>query len=110
VESHAAALNQMEARKFDALLVNRVCPDGIGLALCRQLRGLYPQTPIVMYLTATLKITQEQRLQAGANAYLTEAADILNPGPLLVTLSAKAKIASPTVDSSMAGELEIVTN
>jgi CheY-like chemotaxis protein len=109
VESHAAALHQVEAGDFDAFLINRLCPDGIGLALCRQLRGLYPQTPIVMYSTATLKITQEQRLQAGASAYLTEAADILNPGPILSTLIEEKKKASRSVDSTMANELEIVT-
>jgi CheY-like chemotaxis protein len=71
---------------------------------------LYAQTPILMYSTATLKITQEQRLQAGASAYLTEAADILDPGPILLKLIAETKIAAPTVDSRMADELEIVTN
>ena len=109
VESHAAAWHQVEASEFDAFLINRLCPDGIGLALCRQLRGLYPQTPVVMYSTATLKITQEQRLQAGASAYLTEAADILNPGPILSTLIEEKKKASRSVDSTMANELEIVT-
>jgi CheY-like chemotaxis protein len=110
VESHAAALHQVEAREFDVFLLNRLCPDGIGLALCHQLRGLRPQTPVVIYSTAALPITQEQRRQAGASAYLTEAADILDPGPILLTLIAETKIAAPTVDSRMADELEIVTN
>ena len=109
VESHAAALHQVETREFDAFLVNRLCPDGIGLALCRRLRGLFPQTPIVMYSTATLKITQEQRLQAAASAYLTEAADILNPGPILLTLINEAKKGSGLINSKLADELEIVT-
>jgi CheY-like chemotaxis protein len=109
VESHADALHQVEAREFDAFLVNRLCPDGIGLALCRQLRNLYPQTPIVMYSTSALQITQEQRLQAAANAFLTEAGDILNPGPILLTLIAQAEMASHSVDNMTADELEIVT-
>jgi CheY-like chemotaxis protein len=86
VECHAAAWQQVEAEKFDAFLVNRVCPDGIGLSLCHKLRELYPQKPIVMYSTAALAITQEQRLLAGASAYLTEAGDILNPGQILLKL------------------------
>ena len=109
VESHAAALHQVEAREFDAFLLNRLCPDGIGLALCSQLRNLYPQTPVVMYSTSTLQITQEQRLHAGASAYLTEAADILNPGPILSTLIDQATIASRSIESKMRDELEIVT-
>ena len=83
VECHASALHQVESREFDAFLLNRLCPDGIGLSLCRQLRNLYPQKPIVVYSTAVLAITQEQRLQAGASAYLTEAGDILNPWTVL---------------------------
>lgn len=105
VESHAAALHQTEVRQFDAFLVNRLCPDGIGLALCRQLRTLYPQLPIVMYSTATMKITQEQRLQAGASAYLTEAADILNPGPILLKLINEAKTTSGYVDGRVPDEV-----
>jgi DNA-binding response OmpR family regulator len=109
VESHAAALHQVEAREFDAFLLNRLCPDGIGLSLCRQLRNLYPQKPIVMYSTAALHITQAQRLRAGASVYLTEAAEILNPGQILSTLIDEAKMASGSVDSKMTDELEIVT-
>jgi CheY-like chemotaxis protein len=86
VESHTAALHQVEAREFDAYLLNRLCPDGLGLSLCNQLRTLYPQKPIVMYSTAALSITPDQRLNAGASAYLTLAGDILNPGPTLLQL------------------------
>jgi DNA-binding response OmpR family regulator len=109
VESHAAALHQVEAREFDVFLLNRLCPDGIGLSLCRQLRGLYPQTPIVMYSTAALHITQEQRRQAGASAYLTEAGDILNPGEILLQLIDEAKTASRGLDSDAADELLTLT-
>jgi CheY-like chemotaxis protein len=95
VASHAAALQEAEARKFDAYLINRLCPDGIGLSLCRRLGNLYPQTPIVMYSTAVLPITPEQRMQAGASAYLTDAGDILNPGRILLKLIAEAKAVQP---------------
>jgi CheY-like chemotaxis protein len=90
-ECHAAAMERIEATDFDVFFLNRVCPDGIGLSLCNKLRKLYPQKPIVMYSTAALPITQEQRLQAGATAYLTTAGDILNPGPILLELIDKAK-------------------
>jgi CheY-like chemotaxis protein len=90
VESHAAALHEIETREFDAYLINRLCPDGIGLSLCRRLGNLYPQKPIVMYSTSGLAITPEQRMQAGASAYLTDAGDILNPGGILLKLIAEA--------------------
>jgi PAS domain S-box-containing protein len=86
VECHAAALHQVEAREFDAYLLNRMCPDGLGLALSSQLRGLYPQKPIVVYSTMAVPITPQQRLSAGASAYLTDAGDILNPGRILLKL------------------------
>jgi CheY-like chemotaxis protein len=95
VESHAAALLEVEDGEFDAFLINRLCPDGIGLFLCRRLGDLYPQKPIVMYSTAALPITPEQRMQAGASAYLTDAGDILNPGRILLKLIAEAKAVQP---------------
>jgi DNA-binding response OmpR family regulator len=75
----------VEAVEFDAYLLSRLCPDGIGLSLCHRLRKLYQQKPIVMYSTAALSITPEQRLQAGASAYLTQAGDILKPGRILLS-------------------------
>lgn len=105
VESHAAAFHQANVNSFDAFLLNRVCPDGIGLSLCRQLRKTNPQTPIVLYSTAALPIAQEQRLQAGANAYLTEAGDILNPGRILVKLIEEAKTTPRYIDNTVPGPL-----
>jgi CheY-like chemotaxis protein len=93
VASHATALDQTAVREFEAYLLNRICPDGLGLALSRQLRQRYPFTPIVLYSTLALPITAEQRLTAGATAYLTEAGDILKPGGILVQLIAEAKTA-----------------
>jgi DNA-binding response OmpR family regulator len=100
VESHAAAFHQSGINSFDAFLLNRVCPDGIGLSLCRQLRKAYPNTPIVMYSTAALPIAQEQRLQAGASAYLTEAGDILDPGRILFKLIEEAKTTPRFIDNN----------
>jgi DNA-binding response OmpR family regulator len=105
VQCHAAAFHQADVNSFDAFLLNRVCPDGIGLSLCRQLRKAYPQTPIVMYSTAALPIAQEQRLQAGASAYLTEAGDILNPGRILLKLIAEAKATLLYIDNTGPAEL-----
>jgi CheY-like chemotaxis protein len=110
VECHAAALYQVEATEFDAYLLNRLCPDGIGLSLCHRLRKLYPQKPIVIYSIAALSITPEQRLNAGASAYLTEAGDILNPGPILLKLIDEAKTALGNVDSKVADELSMLTS
>jgi CheY-like chemotaxis protein len=109
VECHAAAMHQVEAREFDVYLLNRLCPDGIGLSLCRRLRKLYPQKPIVMYSTAALSITPEQRLQAGASAYLTQAGDILKPGRILLRLIDDLKTTPDYVDSEVVDGLLTLT-
>lgn len=109
VECHAAALHQIEAREFDAYLINRVCPDGIGLALCRQLRKLHPQKPIVLYSTISLPITLEQQLNAGASAYLIQTGDILNAGRTLLKLIDEAKMTQGCLDSKLAEDLSTLT-
>lgn len=97
VASHAAALQHARTQDFAAYLVNRLCPDGIGLSLCRQLRKMDPHKTIVMYSTMSLPITQEQRLQAGASIYLTQPADILNPAETLSKLINEAKTLEQSV-------------
>ena len=83
VESHAGALRKAKLQEFDLYLLNRVCPDGLGLSLCRQLRQSHPRTPIVMYSTAALPTEQQAGLDAGARSYLTKPSDLLNIGNLL---------------------------
>ena len=95
-ECHSAAWDQIKAGEFDAYLVNRVCPDGLGLALCRKLRHLYEHKPIVLYSTVTIPFSAEQRFNAGASAYLSQAAEILNPGGILSQLIDEARSTSST--------------
>jgi CheY-like chemotaxis protein len=109
VESHAAALHESGLNSFDAFLLNRVCPDGIGLSLCRDLRKVYPRTPIVMYSTAALPIAAEQRLQAGASVYLTDAGDILNPGRILLKLIEEAKTSLRYLDNASPDKMLVLT-
>ncbi|MBC8031568.1 MAG: response regulator [Pyrinomonadaceae bacterium] len=104
-ENHAAALQQVEAGEFDAYLLNRVCPDGLGLALCRRLRQLFPHKPIVLYSTVALSFTAEQRLKAGASAYLTQAEDVLHAGRILSKLVDEAKTTPVQVDTKVTDEL-----
>ena len=109
VECHAAASYHIETTEFDAYLLNRVCPDGLGLALCRELRQLYEHKPIVLYSTVAVPFTPEQRQDAGASAYLTQAGDVLNPGQILLKLINEAKRTPGNVDNKMADELLTLT-
>ena len=103
VESHAEALREAKIEQFDLYLINRVCPDGSGLALCPQLRQLIGQQPIVMYSTAALPTEQQAVLDAGASNYLTKPGDLLNIGKLLADLIKESKtFADSTVQASPA--------
>src|SRR5437016_4861855 len=86
VESHAGALRKSKLQEFDLFLINRVCPDGLGLTLCRQLRESFPRQPIVMYSTAALPAEQQAALDAGARAYLAKPTDLLKIGNFLSDL------------------------
>jgi CheY-like chemotaxis protein len=83
VDSHAAALDKVKLGAFDLYLINRACPDGLGLTLCPQLRQLIGQQPIVMYSSAALPTEQQAALDGGASVYLTKPNEILNIGKLL---------------------------
>ena len=106
VESHAGALSKVKPGDFDLYLINRLCPDGLGLTLCRQLRQSHPRLPIVMYSTVALPAEQQAGLDAGACAYLTKPSDLLNIGNLLAELIKESKTlagvigqAAPTASS-----------
>jgi hypothetical protein len=70
---------------------------------------LYSQKLIVMYSTMAVPITPEQRLNAGASAYLTEAGEILNPGRILLKLIDEANTTLGYVDGNVADELSTLT-
>lgn len=91
VESHGGALHKARVQKFDLCLLNRACPDGLGITLCRQLRQTYPGLPIVMYSTAALPTEQQAGLDSGARAYLTKPGDLFNIGNLLSELIKDSK-------------------
>lgn len=91
VESHGGALHKARVQKFDLCLLNRACPDGLGITLCRQLRHTYPGLPIVMYSTAALPTEQQAGLDSGARAYLTKPGDLFNIGNLVSELIKDSK-------------------
>ena len=76
VESLTKAISLAEQQKFDLCLLNHVFPDGSGLTLCRMLRELYPDRPIVFFSAAAHPREQEEGLRSGADVYLTKPADI----------------------------------
>jgi CheY-like chemotaxis protein len=77
--------------------------------LCRKLRQLYTHKPIVLYSTVAIAISPEQRLNAGASAYLTQPVEMLHPGENLLQLIEEARTTLRYVESKVADERSTLT-
>lgn len=66
------AFRLAENEHFDVYLLDNRFPDGSGLELCRQLRELSPQTPIVFYSGDAYETDRQKALAAGAQAYVVK--------------------------------------
>jgi DNA-binding response OmpR family regulator len=62
--------------RFDLYMLDDDYIDGTGLELCRQLRRLTPDTPILFFSSRAFQRDRERGLEAGASAYLTKPGDI----------------------------------
>lgn len=62
--------------RFDLYMLDDDYIDGTAVELCKQLRVLTPETPILFFSTAALERDRQQGLAAGASAYLTKPDDI----------------------------------
>jgi DNA-binding response OmpR family regulator len=98
VESHAGAVQKAKANNFDLCLLNRVCPDGVGISLCRELRHSYPRLPIGIYSTSALPTEQQAGLDAGASIYLTKPSDITNIGNFTSELLKTSKTSTAGIE------------
>jgi two-component system phosphate regulon response regulator OmpR len=66
------AIEIASRERFDLYILDNIFPDGTGLELCRQLRELYPQTPIIFYSGAVFESDREEGLRAGAQEYVAK--------------------------------------
>jgi CheY-like chemotaxis protein len=62
--------------RFDLYMLDDDYIDGTGLELCRQLRRLTPDTPILFFSSQAFQRDRERGMEAGASAYLTKPGDI----------------------------------
>ena len=74
VERVGEALSLAQAEHFDLFILDGRYPDGSGVELCRQLRRVRPETPVIFYSGAAYEGDIEQALGAGAEAYVTKPA------------------------------------
>jgi DNA-binding response OmpR family regulator len=63
---------------FDLYMLDDDYIDGTSIDLCRRLRALTPETPILFFSTAALERDRQRGLDAGAAAYLTKPDDIFD--------------------------------
>jgi CheY-like chemotaxis protein len=108
VGSHAEALREVGLQEFDLFLVNRDCPDGLGLTLCPQLQQLFPRQPIVLYSTTALPADLQAGLDAGARVYLTKPSDLLNIGNLLSDLIKGSKTSAGLTEETLPADSSVV--
>lgn len=66
------ALSLIQAERFDLYLLDTVLPDLDGFELCRRVRQLDPDTPILFFSGAAYEIDKERGIEAGGDAYISK--------------------------------------
>lgn len=78
------ALLLATTEEFDLCLIAYKLTDGTGVELCRKLRELRPQMPILFWSALVYPADRQQAISAGANAFLKKPDDL---GILVETVS-----------------------
>ncbi len=68
------ALQLARETAFDLCILDVRLPDGTGIELCQQLRGLQPNVPIVYYTAYADDHSQQEALSVCGDAYLRKPA------------------------------------
>ena len=74
-DSDAKALLLAETIKFDLYVIDNWLREGSGIELCKKLRELDPDTPILFYSGAAFDRDKREAFASGAQAYLTKPVD-----------------------------------
>ena len=79
VENGTGCVKLVESgQRFDLYLLNHTFPDVSGVSLCKLLRQLDAQTPIIFYSSRAMPQEKEAALEAGAQDYLVKPNDLFN--------------------------------
>jgi DNA-binding response OmpR family regulator len=63
---------------FDLYMVDDDYIDGTAIQLCKRLREMTPETPILFFSAQAFRRDRELALEAGATAYLTKPDDLFD--------------------------------
>jgi DNA-binding response OmpR family regulator len=66
------ALRLAKNEGFDLYVLDKRLPDGTGIELCRDLRQLAPDVPIIFYSGDAYELHKLEGLSAGADLYVSK--------------------------------------
>ena len=66
------ALSLIQEERFDLYLLDTQLPDLDGFELCRRMRSLDPDTPILFFSGAAYESDKQKGIEAGASAYVVK--------------------------------------
>jgi DNA-binding response OmpR family regulator len=66
----------LDAGRFDLYMIDDDYIDGTAIQLCKRLRQLTPETPILFFSAQAFRRDRELALEAGASAYLVKPDDL----------------------------------
>ena len=64
------AMRRLEAARDDLYILDNWLPDGSGVEICRRIRELYEDAPILFTSAVAGKTDVQHAMDAGANQYL----------------------------------------
>ena len=69
-------LELVRRERFDLYMIDDDYVDGTSIELCKRLRALTPETPILFFSSAAFERDRQMAFEAGAHSYLTKPNDI----------------------------------
>lgn len=70
VGTAAQALSSIQKERFDLYLLDASLPDLDGFELCRRMRDIDPDTPILFFSGAAYEADKKRGIEGGANGYV----------------------------------------